>query len=468
MHRKFTAFFFVLLLSGFSGFLIHSQGLDHLAGKVSQNIKDFLTLQSRKTAAIINFENFSGLSDQSALKFYQLLTSRLEVLSQVRFLDLIVNFNNGHGVFNQKIGERIDFPIYMKMIQHQGKIGVGTVIFSTNLDKIVYIKYSEEWLDSGEKEILNTEIYGFGGVGFSKIVEIEADRNLMDLKGAKDSTGGYRYYFYYPEKVDIYGVDTNRLAKLLSLNLEWGRPYYPAIQPEGRLLVFDFKGIRYLAAGSNFSPASKLFLFENNQWRELGGIPFTPFTLVRLNDVYYLIGAAYEMGRNYFQGDVLLAPFTNSGIVSERRYEKKVHPFYAIDFSANGDLLNSIHMVDMDYHYKFYTADFESFSVDLVKRGSALASLADKWLAVSENIEIADQDKLFFYKIENGSRRLVYEEKISGNVVFISSGVWKREDGFWVYVKRRQRYGDEFKLQFWKKGKEEEVGESTLAKVEGY
>jgi hypothetical protein len=161
------------------------------------------------------------------------------------------------------------------------------------------------------------------------------------------------------------------------------------------------------------------------------------------------------MGKNYFRDKVLLAPFGNAGVAGDRLYEKKVDSFYAIDFSSDNDMLNSIHIVDTDYHYKYYTADFESFSIDLEKRGSALASLQDQWLAVSHYVEPGDGDKLFFYKIEGGGRRLVYEENVSGAVVFVSSGIWKQDKGFWVYVKRRQKYGEEYRLQFWKKGKDE-------------
>lgn len=465
MNRKLTSFFFILLLGWFNGTYICGQGLDLLAGKAAQNIVDLLANQHRKNAAIIKFENFSELSDQSALRFYQLLLSKLEGQTQIRFVDLMINFSNGRGVFNQNVGRHIHYPIYVKIIRNRGKIGVGTVIFSTLLDKIVSIKYAEEWIDSGEKEILNTAVYGFEGVGFSRTVEIEADQDLLDLQGSKAPSGEYRFYFYYPEKVDIYGLEQNRLQKLLSLNLEWGRPYYPAQQPEGRLLVFDFNSSYYLAVGSNFSPRARLFSLKNNQWRELASIPFTPFDLVQLNGIYYLIGASYEMGKNYFQDKVFLTPFGNAGVVEGRRYEKKVDPFYAVDFSSDDDILSSIHIVDKDYHYKFYTADFESFSIDLEKRGFALASLRDQWLAVSDYVDTGDRDKLFFYKIENGARRLVYEENISGAVVFISSGIWKQEKGLWVYVKRRQKYGDEYRLQFWKKGEDEAAASDSA--IEG-
>jgi hypothetical protein len=455
MNKRLASFFFILLVGWLSGTYMRAQGLDLLAGKTAQNIVDFLANQNRHNAAIIKFENFSELSDQSALKFYQLLLSKLEGQTQIPFVDLMINFSNGRGVFNRNVGRHIHYPIYVKIIRNRGKIGVGTVIFSTLLDRIVSIKYAEEWIDSGEKEILNTAVYGFEGVGFSRTVEIEADQDLLDLQGSKAPGGEYRFYFYYPEKVDIYGLEQNRLQKLLSLNLEWGRPYYPAQQLEGRLLVFDFSGIYYLAVGSNFSPRARLFSLKNNQWRELASIPFTPFELVQLNGIYYLIGASYEMGKNYFRDKVFLAPFANSGVVGDRLYEKKVDPFYAVDFSIDDDILSSIHIVDKDYHYKLYTADFESFSIDVEKRGSALASLEDQWLAVSEYVDTGDRDKLFFYKIESGGRRLVYEESVSGAVVFISTGMWKQEAGFWVYVKRRQKYADEYRLQFWKKSKDE-------------
>ena len=72
-----------------------------------------------------------------------------------------------------------------------------------------------------------------------------------------------------------------------------------------------------------------------------------------------------------------------------------------------------------------------------------------EWLAVSDYSR--NTDTLHFYKIENSGLRPVYENQINGEVVFISDGVWKNAQGFWIYVKLNVKKGKEYRLQFWSK-----------------
>ena len=146
----------------------------------------------------------------------------------------------------------------------------------------------------------------------------------------------------------------------------------------------------------------------------------------------------------------MLAPFRSGRLRTEEIYEKRLPFFYSLAFAANEYRIDSIHAVDSEYSYRSFASDFEEMTLEGERRGSALCALGDKWLVVSAYSELTDT--LYFYKIVTGSRQLVYENEIEGEVIFISEGAWKKKDGFWVYVKlpaARGKSASEYRLQFW-------------------
>lgn len=136
--------------------------------------------------------------------------------------------------------------------------------------------------------------------------------------------------------------------------------------------------------------------------------------------------------------------------------------FYSCDFSVTPDLgdLESIQLVDREYKYRVLGDNFEPLTVETAgERGAALSVLDGQWLAISHFS--TGTDRLYFYKIEKGSRRLMYQNDIEGEIVFISPGMWQAAPGFWVCVKKVAKSSfsasppsREYKLQFWSKKSE--------------
>ena len=430
---------------------VFGEGIDRLAGRIADAVAESLKGAHQKQVSVIRFENFSDLTDQAAVKFYQLLVAKLEGHPDFQFADLMINFHNGNGVFNEAAAGNVQFPVYLKLVRNVDKIGAGAVVFSRIEDKIIGLKYAEEFVSKGESDILDTRSYGFREMGFTKMTEIDVESQLLDFKTVKDLQGDERYYFLYPDKIDVFGTIQNRLTKLLSVDLDWGRPYYPAIVPEGKLFVTFHQNKGYIAAGTNFSPHAKMFALEELQLQELGELDFVPVRLAAINQQVFLLGVRYEMGKNYFQGKIVVAPFSDGQILSQQQYEKQVPPHYAIDFSVADNQLNSIHIVDRDYNYQFLGPDFEPATTGISRRGSAIAALNDEWVAVSDFTEAADQDRLYFYKVDKTARQFVYQKSIEGSIIAIGSGIWKTGEGFWVFLKKPTRYKPKYKLQFWKK-----------------
>ncbi|HLP61742.1 MAG TPA: hypothetical protein VK186_23075 [Candidatus Deferrimicrobium sp.] len=455
----------------------YAQGLETLAGKVSGGILDYFNAKKENDIkfSIIKFENFSGISDLTVHRFYQQLVASLEGKPQLIYNDLMIDFNAGKGVFNLNRVDRLDYLIYLKLIKNLDKVGTGIAIFSRSLDKIVYIKYFEEDFSVGERNVYETVDYGFTGLGFSREIEIEADKHLLDFKNIDNTADGneVRYFFFYPGKIDIYKIQDKQFKKFLSIKLEWGRPYYPVMDYEGKLCFFyqgddEGKPELCLAAGSNFSPHAKVLAFRNNQWQEIDTFDFVPIKSIRLNNGDYLAGASYDEGKNQFKDKLILVPFADGKLNKENRLEKKLVPFYALDFSAsdvsvndvsaNDGNVSSLHMIDTDYNYRFYAGDFQERMPALEKRGSALAALNGHWLAASEYSLATQKDKLYFYKIEEGSKQAIYENSINGRIIFISAGSWQDRQGFWIYVEEMKNDNLSYRLQFWSKNidKEEE------------
>jgi len=448
MRKAFRGFFFVLLLVNY----FYANGIDNLSEKVSRGIRDFFNGKYNINISIVKFDNYSGLSNLAVQKYYQLLVSKLESDKNINFIDLMIDLNKDSGEFNLTRKNELNYLIYIKLIRNKNKVGVGAVIFSKSVDKIVYIKYFENIISENEKDLLNIANYGFKESAFCKLAELDSEMNLFDIKTIMDTKGEYKCFFLYPKKILIYKLKGNNLDKISSIKLKWVRPFYPTLEPEGKLSIFYFKKALYLSAGNNFSTVSKFFMLHENRWEELTDLDFVPFGIVELNGNYYIAGSNYEYGMNYFNGKIVLAPFSLEKVDLENKLEKRVPLFYSIDFTTIKDRLDSVHIIDKNYNYRFYSADFIEQSVEKEKRGSSLCSVKGKWLAVSDYSKLTD--KLFFYKVENGSKKLIYETNIKGEIIFISSGFLKKNDGFWIYIKVKKNYGKEFKLQFWSKSNE--------------
>lgn len=465
----------VLVLFGFGTRSSYAQGLETLADELSNSVLDYFSSKGESNIrfSIIKFENFSGITDLAAHKFYQQSAARLEGRPQAIFIDLMINFSQKKGEFNLNRIDRLDYLVYLKLIKNLDKVGAGIAIFSRSLDKIVYIKYFEENFPPGESNIYETVDYGFKGLGFSRQIEIDVEKNLLDFRSITAPDGepspGGQYFFFYPGEIEIFKTRDRQFKKFSSIKLTWGRPYYPVMDYEGKLCLFyrsNEEGIPvlYLTAGSNYSPRAKVLSYQNNQWQEIGTLDFVPIKAIHLNNSDYLTGALYDEGKNYFKEKLVLVPFAAGKLDTENPLEKKVVPFFTVDFSlppgqtGNEENVDGVHLIDSDYNYRFYAGDFQEQGPAYERRGSALAALDGQWLAVSDYSFSTQKDKLYFYKIQEGSKQAVYENAINGSVIFISDGSWQNHPGFWVYVKEMKNDNPVYRLQFWSKNIEKQEG----------
>lgn len=459
---KYTSLllFVMCIISPFSSF---GEGLGDLAGKTANSILDYFKDQYNIKTGVIKFENAAGVSDLTAQRFYQLLISKLETAANLSFTDLMINFHQNKGEFNLNRIHPLNHLIYLKLTRNKNKIGAGIAIFSRTLDKIVFIKYVEELFTIEEREIYLTTNFGFKNAGFSKIMEMEVKQQLLDLKSFLDQKGRLRFLFYYPGKIEFFHLTGNQLIKVFSYPIRWGKPYYPVMEYEGKLCVFFQENQLYAVVGGNFSRTAKIMTISEGEGEtgtavEVDTIDFIPFRRLELNGVQYLAGARYTLGKNYFQNKLMLLPFqfTSGQLVKEKYFVKEISPFYSLDFSIAGSssTLDSIHIIDRDYRCRFLADNFEELTVEEAERGSALCCLAGQWLAVSDFSHGSDQ--LYFYSIEKGSRRLVFQNKVNGEIIFISDGLWKAAPGFWVYLEHLKPppAAPEYKLQFWSKKSE--------------
>lgn len=448
IHRRLPVILILIVI--FSSALIAE--VDDLSLRAANHILTFFAGKQNVRYSVVKLENYSILSDGASQKFYQLLVSKLEANTTYKFTDLFISFRRGKGKFNLNRIYKLNYMVYIKLMNNRGKLGVGIVVYSRDKDRIVSLKYLETEVSVGERELLMARDYGFKNTGFTRVVEMKVGNNLLDCKSYLDTRGGLRHFFYYPEKIEIYRSEGNNLRKTESIKLKWGRPYYPARQPEGKLFISARGNRIFLAAGGNFSATTKLFTQTNQQWRELKGIGFLPFRSISINNSLFVAGARYEVGKNFFKNVIYLAPYDETSLIDQSILEKQVPYFYSLDFSQGETNLESIHLIDLQYNYRFYTSDFEQKVVSQNKHGSALQSLAGYWLATSDYTH--KQDRLFIYKLAEGSLRLVYENPIDGEIVFISNGIWKSHAGFWVLVNKGEGKIADNQLQFWSKTNE--------------
>jgi hypothetical protein len=425
------------------------QSADALVQESAAYLSDFFKHKFDVRVAITSFENDTELSDLAMQKIYQMLVSRLESEKNVRISDLLVNFTNGRGQFNLSRAAELDFLLDIKLIQNKSRSGLGLTVFSRLQDKIVAVKYFEKNLSPGEMEYLNTREFAFSELGFSKLLEFDSKKNLMDIQSTTVADGETQYFFYYPDEIVIYQVRETRLEKYFQFKLNWTRPYYPVLHSEGRLLLCRCNQALVLTAGNNFSPYAQVLSFRDNQWQEMQKIDFVPMKYIELNQNPYLVGARYEEGRNFFKDKVYFLPFSDPA-AKTTPYEKKTSPAMAIDFSVQEGQLQAVHLIDRNYGYHLLSAEFEEKSALVEKRGASLAALGGEWLAVSNYSRQVDQ--MFFYDIRDGGQRPVYKVKIDGEIQFISAGTWQNTKGFWTGVGQIKEGQEKFVVQFWGKG----------------
>lgn len=444
--KKVVCSLLLLFLYGSTAF--GQQSAEALVTESAAFLKTFFNNRFDVSVAVARFENDSELTDTAMQKIYQILISRLENEKNIRVSDLLINFANGRGEFNLGRADDLHFLLGLKLIQNKSKTGLGLTIFSRLQDKIVAIKYFEKALSKGEMDFLNTRNFSFSELGFSKLLEFESKKNLMDIQSITGSDGRDQYFFYYPDEIVIYLASNMRLEKDSQFKLGWTRPVYPVLHYEGKLLLLQMNQGLVLTAGNNFSPYAKVLTFRDSQWQEIQKIDFVPCKYLILNQNPYLVGARYDEGRNYFKDKIYFMPFSDpanrTGI-----YEKKATPALALDFSVQEGQLQAVHLIDRNYNYHLFTSEFEEQFPVSEKKGASLAALGGEWLAVSDYRRASDQ--LFFYDIQNGGQRLIYSEKITGEIQFISAGVWQKIRGFWTGVRQERDGQERFMVQFWGK-----------------
>jgi hypothetical protein len=446
--KKVALSLLILLSSSASGF--PQSGAESLVQEGADHLQAFFKNKTAARVAVVQFENFSELTDLAMQKIYQLLTARLENDKNIAFSDRLINFANGRGEFNLSQLNGIDYLLYLKFIQDKSKTGLGLAVFSRWQDKLVSIRYFEKDLGAGEMDFLDARNFAFPGMGFSKLTEFEAKKNLLDIQSIGSTDGQTRYFFYYPDEILIYLAREGRLEKISSCKLKWTRPFYPVLNYQGKLLLFTFKQDLVLTAGGNFSPYAQVLTFSNNQWLETAKIGFVPFKQLTFNQNPYLVGARYDEGKNYFIGKIYFMPFTDP-TVSSGILEKEAMAAYAIDFSIREGQLQGVHLIDRNYNYHLLTGDLAEKNPETDRKGASLAASDGEWLAVSDYSRQTDQ--IFFYDIKAGGQRPVYTAKVPGEIQFISAGTWQTVKGFWVCVRSAEDDGRSL-LQFWGKGNE--------------
>jgi hypothetical protein len=421
---------------------------ESLVQEAADHLQAFFKNKAETRIAVVQFENYSELTDLAMQKIYQMLTARLENDKNIKNSDLLINFANGRGEFNLSKVNELDYLLYLKFIQNKSKTGLGMIIFSRWQDKLVSIKYIEKNLGQGEMDLLDAKNFAFSELGFSKLTEFETKKNLMDIQSMNSADGQSQYFFYYPDEIVICQARENRLEKHSSVKLNWTRPLYPALNYQGKLLLFTFKQALIMTAGNNFSPYAQVLTFSNNQWLETAKIGFVPLKQLVFNQNPYLVGASYDEGKNYFKDKIYFMPFSDPA-VNTGTYEKKVFPAYDIDFSTHEGQLQAVHLIDRNYNYHLLTADFAEKTPEQNKKGASLAASEDQWLAVSAYSRQTDQ--VFFYDIKAGGQRPVYIGKIPGEIQFITAGIWQTVKGFWVCLQLPQDNYGRSVLQFWGK-----------------
>lgn len=446
--KRITIIVFLIILSLKP---LTGQGFEILTDKINKGLNSYFNDKANIKYSIIKFQNNSVLSDIEAQKFYQLLVSKLELNKNSSFIDLVLDFNNKDGVFNLNRMSNLDYSVYINLTNNKNKIGSGIVIYSRDLDKMVFVKYFETHIEKGERDLLKITDYGFKNSGFNKFFELNLDNPLLDIYSIKGFDGITYTLFYYFDKIEIFIPEGNALRKRISQKLHWERPFFPVIKKEGKVFSIIKDKELYFFIGGNFSPYSKVFKYSNDSISETGKLSFTPLSKFTLNNVEYLSGARYATGKNFFLGKIFLMPLKNPEIINDEIFVKKVSDFFSAGFEKNNNNLNTFFLIDKKYFFKRYTQDFTEQIISEIKYGYALGNSGDNYIGISSYLP--ENDILNISNLIHNPGEKGFAQKIKGRINFISKGIWNERNGLWVLVERNRFDHKSFHLQFWGKNK---------------
>jgi len=425
---------------------VRAEGLAELAGKIAESIREQLLFQQGTALSITGFENYSELTPLALQRFYQLIASRLESAG-FDFKDTLLDMRQQKGVFNNSRVHQANCLIYLRLLRNKERLGVGMALFSRTLDRILTIAYHEALVPLPELLTIREADFGFRSSGFARVFEIPVRKGLLDLAlfDPKDGSAAH-YLFFYADEIIAYEQEGKSLVPRDSFTLSWSRPYYPAQQNAGRLTVFSWNGELLLFAGSNFSPQSIVFKQVDGKWLEKTRIPFVPFAVQTVNQQDYLVGAAYATGRNYFLGNLHFLGMDSVDPAMAQAYRKEIPEFFNVVYAGRDPENKAWHLIGKDCQWSVFSADFAPLETFNIRSGQALDVLEDHWLALSDFSR--KRDKVFFYDISAGGRRLVYESDIDGEIAFIRANIWNNRPGFWLLIEKDEDEAFQW-LQFW-------------------
>ncbi len=428
-------------------YLINSQGIQRLAEKVKNNISLFFENRHNITYTVSRFDNTSSLSDLELQRLYHLIVTPLENSGNGIFKDLLTGFNNSKGNFDLSRINEVTHLITIKLINNMGNLGAGIIIYNRNNNRIENIKYFEEQILKPEFDLLGVDDPGLSSFEYKKELDMKIDKKVLNISSIQIESTQY-IFILLENKIDIYVLNGNSIKKKHTHNIEWGRPYYPAINPEGDLFIFRDKENVYLSAGSNFSKFTNIYKFANSMLTKTAKLDFSVRDMFQLNSVTYLAGFNFSFGKNFYKGKLYLKQFNSEDIKAGETFIKDLPDFYSSSFYKEGEEFKSLYLIDLNYKLRVFSDSINEVPGEDKKFGSAITVMND-YLALSDYSETNDNLKVL--KIGDLIGNPIFSKEIKGEIKVIEKGIINEKSGFWVIVEDKREGLRGSRIQFWRK-----------------
>ncbi len=442
--KKFSIyifFFLVIILN------IRSQGIQELAQKITSNIISFSQSEHQLNCSIIRFKSSSSLSDLELQRFYHLIITPLESSGAIRFRDFLTGFSNSSGNFNMNRINETTFLISIKLINNLGKLGAGVIIYNRNIDRIVSVRYFENFVKQPEVALLGIKDPGVSSAEYIKKFDLKVNHSMLNVDSTMINNTEY-IFFLLSERINIYTFKDNSIKKEGSFKIEWGKPYFPAIKNEGNLFIFRENEKVFIVVGSNFSRYSFVLKYEDNKIIKVARLKFSVQDVLKVNGVKYLAGFNYNFGKNYYKGKLYLKKFNISNIRSSETYIKNLPDFYSAAFYKQGSDLRSLFIIDLNYNLRIFS-DALNERKGVGPRYGSTHAIMDDYIALSDYS--TNNDRLMVLKIGNDLDNPIFMKEIKGEIKIIKRGVINNKKGFWIIIDRRKNGFANLNLQFWRK-----------------
>lgn len=434
--------------------LFSQSSLDRLASRSADEILA-LCKAPKPIVAVVEFCNYSFLSDVQVQTFYQILAMKLEQSGKVNYRDLLVDFSAGKGRFNLSDLNRIRYGLFLVMYDTPKGLAFSAAVRLLESSKLLGLVYQSETISVDEMWAVSqlASASPTAALLLQRQESYRIDNTVFCLIQDLDSSTTKDLYALTPDQLIVWQAMMPNQGQGRKIPLKWPFPKTPSIQNEGRMSFIKVGPNRYLTVGSNFSTQSLVMRITPQEAVPVASLPFVPLWTAQLGGEPYLVGCRFVPGANRYDGSLQLLNLSawTSESASPKTAQKRMDSFYDMTVLNRPQQLNALFWVDENNRLNMADAQWNPLLSPerMPASGANAVCVAGRWLLTSGSDEL--NDTLQIYGISDGGLLPIGSQTLEGRIHSMSEGLLEGKPGAWVLRFLDDAYGRRTSwLDFWR------------------